>query len=155
MFEKQKDISLLIVGDGELRDSIINEANIYNIKTYFTGKVAPTQVKKYISMMDIMILPSRNEGLGCVLLEAQACGIPVIGSGNGGIPEAILDKDCIVEDDEQFEEKFAQKIGEILNSANDSAVLSEYIKENFDWDKGGELEYSLYKEILEMKNMKQ
>ena len=75
-----------------------------------------------------MILPSRNEGLGCVLLEAQACGIPVIGSGNGGIPEAILDKDCIVEDDEQFEEKFAQKIGEILNSANDSAVLSEYIK---------------------------
>lgn len=60
-----------------------------------------------------------------------------------------------MEDDEQFEEKFAQKIGEILNSANDSAVLSEYIKENFDWDKGGELEYSLYKEILEMKNMKQ
>ncbi|WP_088293241.1 glycosyltransferase [Bacillus mycoides] len=155
VIEKEKDISLLIVGDGELRDSVINEADIYNIKTYFMGKVAPTEVKKYISMMDIMILPSRNEGLGCVLLEAQACGIPVIGSNNGGIPEAIFDKNCIVKEDELFEEKFARKIEEILNSVNDSAVLGRYIEENFDWGKGGELEYSLYKEIIEMKNMMQ
>ncbi|HHP5737874.1 glycosyltransferase [Bacillus paranthracis] len=150
VIEKQKDSCLLIVGDGELRDSIIKKASSYNVKTYFMGKVAPMEVQKYINIMDVMILPSRKEGLPCVLLEAQACGTHVVGSSNGGIPEAILDRNCIVKDDDEFEEQFASKILEVLSSKDESINCIEDLQGTFDWVKGGGIEYSLYKEIIKM-----
>jgi teichuronic acid biosynthesis glycosyltransferase TuaC len=84
--EKRKNTEFIIVGDGELRKSIAEECNKLNIKIRFTGVVPPCEVPDYINAMDVLILPSRNEGFGCVILEAQACGVPVVGSDRGGIP---------------------------------------------------------------------
>jgi glycosyltransferase involved in cell wall biosynthesis len=64
--------------------------------------------------MDVMMLPSREEGFGAVVIEAQACGTCVIGSSNGGIPEAIGFDEYVVEERENFEEKFAKRVINIL-----------------------------------------
>ncbi len=48
--------------------------------------------------MNVIILPSRNEGFGAVVIEAQACGTCVVGSNNGGIPEAIGSEDYVVKE---------------------------------------------------------
>jgi len=76
----------IIVGDGVLRDRILKEMK--DLDVVFVGRVPQKEVAKYMNAMDVMILPSRNEGFGAVCIEAQACGTCVIGSSNGGIPEA-------------------------------------------------------------------
>jgi len=46
------------------------------------GRVSQVDVAKYMNAMDVMVLPSRNEGFGAVVIEAQACGTCVVGSSD-------------------------------------------------------------------------
>jgi glycosyltransferase involved in cell wall biosynthesis len=45
----------------------------------------------YQHVFDVAVLPSRSEAMGLAALEAEACGLPTIGSDAGGTPEAVLD----------------------------------------------------------------
>jgi len=82
--------------------------------------------------MDVMILPSRNEGFPTVVNEAQACGTCVVGSSNGGIPEAIGFPEYVVQEGENFEERFAKKVVEVLVHGYDANKLIEKSK-GFTW----------------------
>ena len=48
-------------------------------------------IPNLMKSIDILLIPSRHEGLGVVIVEAMAVSIPVIGSNSGGIPEVIID----------------------------------------------------------------
>jgi glycosyltransferase involved in cell wall biosynthesis len=78
VLKKQKNITLLLVGDGELRASIeeyVKKLGIdENIKFVGVREDIPT----LLHSMDLFVFPSLYEGLGLVLLEAQASGIPCI-----------------------------------------------------------------------------
>ena len=56
---------------------------------HFMGYVPYEQVVRELQKSDIFILPSYYEALGCVYLEAMACGVPPIGCHNNGIDEVI------------------------------------------------------------------
>lgn len=77
----------IVVGDGPLRGYLKNR--LRNLNALFTGNVPQTDVALYMNALDVLVLPSRNEGWPCVVLEAQACGTLVVGSDKGGIPEAV------------------------------------------------------------------
>lgn len=86
----------LIVGEGvdrERLEAIIDRKKLANSVT-FTGKVPYDKINAYYNIGDIFVMPSKTnppdiEGFGIVFLEANACGLPVIGSDSGGIPSAI------------------------------------------------------------------
>lgn len=58
--------------------------------TFLWDKVEYTTMPKIYNMCNVVVLPSHTEGLGLVLLEAMACGIPVIGTSTSGIKEVIV-----------------------------------------------------------------
>lgn len=85
------NFTALIVGSGTLRESLQLKAKSLNLdeKIKFLGYRA--DIKEIISLSDIVVNPALNEGLGLVILEAQALGKVVIATEVGGVPEVIID----------------------------------------------------------------
>lgn len=84
-------VKLVIVGDGNNRENFEKMVSQLGLKTHveFKGRVfGPALVKMY-QQASVLVLPSLNDSFPMVLLEAMACGIPVIGTNIGGIPTII------------------------------------------------------------------
>lgn len=71
---------LLLIGDGELREEIVNKIKSLNLENniVMTGRVLNTEV--YYSVMDVILIPSIFEGLSLTAIEAQASFVPVVSS---------------------------------------------------------------------------
>jgi glycosyltransferase involved in cell wall biosynthesis/peptidoglycan/xylan/chitin deacetylase (PgdA/CDA1 family) len=80
---------LCLIGDGPLRPSL--EAAVANRRLAeritFMGALPPAQLPDWYRAADVVVLPSRSEGLPNVLRESLACGTPFVASDVGGIPE--------------------------------------------------------------------
>ena len=86
----KSDCFLVVVGDGPLLNSLKEKVKVENVEdVIFTG--ARNDIANVIQSSDLLILPSYSESFGLVLIEALACGKPVIGSNVGGIKEIITD----------------------------------------------------------------
>jgi len=79
----------LILGDGPLRKEIENRIKSYGLesKIFLLGKV--DNVQEYLRMSDLFIHSSKGEGISNAILEAMFCGLPVIASNVGGVPETV------------------------------------------------------------------
>ncbi|USZ71458.1 glycosyltransferase [Natronosalvus halobius] len=85
------EIEYRIVGDGPKRaqlERLIAERQLGSIVT-LCGAKNQEEVVLELQNADVFLLPSVREGFGKVLLEAQACSLPVVASNVGGIPEAV------------------------------------------------------------------
>ncbi len=82
-------VCLLIVGEGPRYISLVKQVDDYGLSdsVQFLGK--RTDIPDLLNVMDAFCLSSIFEGLPNVILEAMACGLPVIASNIGGIPEAV------------------------------------------------------------------
>ncbi len=82
---------LFIAGDGSLRPTLESQAAREGLiaEVTFLGAIAHQQMPAYYNMADLLVLPSEMEGTPMVLLEALACGTPVVATEVGGIPDII------------------------------------------------------------------
>lgn len=143
--KNELDISFLVVGDGELKSSMMDNSKEKNLDVVFTGNASVDEVRNYMNVMDIMVTPSRNEGFGLVIVEANACGTRVVASNVGGICEAIESEEYLVDDGENFEIRFAQKVCNTLNEDYIKAKLVESVVNNFSWENIAKDEINIYK----------
>ena len=86
---KHPNTYFLFSGDGHLKQNLDKKASYLGIKNniFFLGW--RDDVAKIISIYDIFVLPSLNEGMGRVLVEAMALGKPIVASNAGGIPDLV------------------------------------------------------------------
>jgi len=154
------ETKLKIIGDGPLSKSLkkLVEKHKLQNKVYFLGKVPYNIVKRELLRSDIFCLPSvcakdgDEEGLGMVLLEAAATGLPIVGTNSGGIPEAVVngetgflvrEKDTIA-----LEEKLCFLLKDPQLRIEMGKRGREFVEEKFDIVKQTKKLEELYKELI-------
>ena len=91
ILSQDSGIEFLIGGKGQLRSKIENElkSNKCNSKTELTGFMDYDDLPEYFSELKLLVFPSYTEGLPNIVLEAMACGTPVLATPVGGVPDVI------------------------------------------------------------------
>ncbi|MEA3457665.1 MAG: glycosyltransferase family 4 protein [Candidatus Thermoplasmatota archaeon] len=91
--KEKDDLEFLIGGDGQLCDNIkkhLDENNL-NDKVNLAGWIPHDKLPDYLNELKLVVLPSYTEGLPNLMLEAMACGTPVLATPVGAIPDVITD----------------------------------------------------------------
>lgn len=89
LLQQYKNIKLIIIGGGRIEKELHELAEQLNIGQYVVFTGALPEAHRYMIGFDTFILPSLDEGLGVVLLEAMVAKLPIIASNVGGIPEIV------------------------------------------------------------------
>jgi glycosyltransferase involved in cell wall biosynthesis len=152
--KKIPDAALIIVGDGPLRNQLLNLAEQLNIRAEFRGARPSTEVIQQLNSARVFCLPSVRatngdaEGFGVVLLEAQAAGVPVVTSAIGGAKEGVQDGVTGFAFDERDIEALA---GRLVTLLEDDAVATRmalagprFVRNEFDLDRCAEKLESFY-----------
>ncbi|RKY35874.1 MAG: hypothetical protein DRP78_05020 [Candidatus Omnitrophota bacterium] len=91
VIQKFFDARLFIFGEGRIKYALVRQAEQLKIKDKVFFLPSVTNTTEVLNEIDIFVMPSSQEGLGLSILEAQACGLPVIASNVGGIPSIVKD----------------------------------------------------------------
>ena len=95
-------VEVWLIGDGPQRSALQSLAQGLGIgdRVHWIPPVSPEQMPELLAQVNVVVLPSRTtpvwkEQFGRILVEAMACGMPVVGSDSGAIPEVIGDAGLI------------------------------------------------------------
>ena len=153
--KEKSDTKFLIVGEGPLRkqlDNSLKKANLSgNFK--FLGNLKDDALQAVYNCADVFALPSIQEGQGIVLLEAQACGKPVVAFNIGGVNEAVRNGETglLVKlgDTEQFANALLKLIGDKGLQEKMGNEGRKYVLEKYTWDICAQKMLKVYYEALE------
>jgi glycosyltransferase involved in cell wall biosynthesis len=148
------NVDLLIAGDGPQRTQIEEMiAGLSLERRIFLLSALPHDElwSLYKGALFFVMLSRMAEGLPLVFFEAMACGIPVIGSRNGGTPEVVLHEETglLVEDNEPG--KVAQAMRQLMANSDKREKLGRRGYEcakHYDWQQAASLYVQLYHDIL-------
>ena len=89
------DLILLVAGSGPLKGELFKLASDLNISNNvrFIGEVDHNEAYKWYNAADVFCLPSIGEGCPNVIIEALACGTPIVSTRVGGIPDLVISQD--------------------------------------------------------------
>ena len=143
-----KKISWVIVGKGADMVEFKKRLNTFNINNDIkvVGQVPHEKISKYMKNADFIILPSWSEGLPATLVEAMGCGLPIVATKVGGIPE-IINKDIGILVEPKSPEGLAKGIMNAISMDWNRQLISEYAK-SYTWKKNAEKTIKIYKEAL-------
>jgi len=139
VFARHTAYRLVLIGEGPLDRDLERKAKMLGVsdKVELLGALSPDGVRNWMRKSKLLVLPSIEEGLGVVLLEALACGTPCIGTSVGGIPDIIHDQvGSLVPPRDP--EALAQSIISLLDNQEEwqrkSIAGRSYILENYAWE---------------------
>ncbi|GGK77492.1 glycosyltransferase [Amphritea balenae] len=131
VLEYYPDLSLIQVGDGTLTSDLRKQCVDLGIdgNVFFKGALEQVEIVKLMQESSALVLSSRKsksgaeEAFGLALVEASACGIPVIGTRVGGIPEAVIDGETGFVVESENVEELASAIIKIINDDSQARLM--------------------------------
>lgn len=146
------NIILYVAGKGEEEAALIKIVEDLGLENYvkFLGFISEDK-HLYYNSADVFILPSRNESFGIVLLEAMACGTPVIASNVGGIPDIVKHgKNGLLFESENVDD-LTRKIILLLKDKtlrHEMSMKGLETAKSFSWEKVAMETFNVYRKIL-------
>lgn len=151
------EIHLLFVGDGDFKATLVERTRTLNLgeRVRFEAARPLQELPAIMNAMDVLALPSRTtdswkEQFGRVLIEANACGTPVIGSDSGAIPDVVGEGGLIVPEHNpkalaQAMEKLSLDAGlcRAMGAAGRAQAESRYT-----WERVAAQMHEIYKSLL-------
>jgi glycosyltransferase involved in cell wall biosynthesis len=149
VLREMKDLNFLIAGDGHLRAEIEKELKENNLgaRVNLPGWIAHEHLPQVFNELKLIVLPSDTEGLPNIMLEAMACGTPVLATRVGAIPDFIQDGVNGFLMDNNSPECIAKNIVRALSDPDLEQIAGEarkLIEEEFTLDKA----VAKYSEVL-------
>lgn len=133
---EKSNILTILAGDGELFDEMNGlSRKLYLKNVKFIGNQPHNVLRKLYNIADVSLVPSRSEAFGLVVIEAMACGAPVIGTNDGGIKDIITKETGVLIDIDDYD-ALANNVTNILNGdiKFDRNVIAEYAKSKYSQD---------------------
>lgn len=141
---------LIIVGDGPMKMDIENTIKQYSMEDKVIMLGHRNDIAQLLPNFDIFVLASRHEALGTSLLEAQSCGVPVVASNVGGIPEALDENSTglLFDDFDMLEDQLRMLLNDEEKLQQFKANCRKFIIEKFSVEKMMKDTEKLYKELV-------
>lgn len=153
LFNKEYPNSeLLITGDGPQRkeyEQLATDLGISDVTT-FTGKVPNTEVPNIIRKMSIFAVPSTedSESFGVAAVEAMACGVPVVVSNVGGLPEVVVKDVTGIVTDKESPDQLAAAFKKLARNNEMRMKMGEagvaHVKNHYSWIDNANYMLTLY-----------
>jgi N-acetyl-alpha-D-glucosaminyl L-malate synthase BshA len=148
---KDFDLHVLIVGDGPERRSMETLAKELHVqdRVIFTGQILQDEVPQLTAASDVFVLCSETEGLPRVVREAMACGVPVVASNIGGLPEIVSNGETgyLFNDDIELERELRQIMSYPELRERMGAKALEFARKNFTVEKAVKEYEDLYSSL--------
>jgi glycosyltransferase involved in cell wall biosynthesis len=139
----------VIAGEGPDRaafSAIARKAGVAE-RVRFVGSLSQEKLSEYYAAADVLVLASSREGWPNVLLEAMACGTPVIATKAGGVPEIVTSIEAGVVVGERSAGALARAVRELFAHPRDRAATRRFA-EQFGWGATTKGQLQLFRQVL-------
>ncbi|HJY77003.1 MAG TPA: glycosyltransferase family 4 protein [Burkholderiales bacterium] len=144
-----RDYELVIAGDGPDRaafEALARECGV-SARVRFVGSLSQQDLRRYYCAADALVLASSREGWPNVLLEAMACGTPVIATAVGGVPEIVTSRNAGAVVQERSAPALARAVRELFARPPERAATRRFAEE-FGWGATTKGQLQLFRQVL-------
>ena len=151
--EKSQDVNITVVGEPKKNGDMVKLIQKLGIghRIHFTGRIDDREFVQQYARATIAVVPSVYEGFGLPVGEAMACGVPVISTTGGALPEVVGDAGILVRPANSA--ALAGAIRELLNNPTRAKKLGmagyRRVQKHFTWEKAAEKTVAAYREVID------
>jgi len=145
-----KNFHLIIIGDGPEKKNLKKKYSKENV--HFLGYLPHKETLEYLRGSDILVQPSRKEGISTTILESMSCKIPIIATKVGGNVELIENEKTGLLIDTENPKQIVSSITRLMNDKElcnqiTQHAFEKYMK-NYEWKKVGNKYLQLYQKLV-------
>jgi len=153
VIKKKKPVKLTVIGEPKkngIIKNLVSELGIEDV-VHFTGRIQNEEFAGYYSRATVAVVPSLYEGFGMPASEAMACGVPVISTSGGALPEVVGDTGIIVPPADA--NALAREIIFLLDNPDQRKKMAqagiERVDAIFNWSKAAQDMVDVYREAID------